>query len=236
MQNKAYRDVKLDNKMAVKYNHKIPSSVRNAMETFTSHDCFLIRNKRELSPDNSLAGNCHFNVEKYVGRLGGKRLSGWLLTRDVKLINHGIWVWAFHSVWEQSNSEIFDVTDDELYQDSESTTVWLDDKRDIDLVEGLNFNNIVVIEKSDVAKLLYTVTGSNIVAGEIYWTNQKMDVMLPLGEHSGIYRWLDPRFPKNIELFEKEHNCRIEGGRIRSVGRSNDLISKRALFDYGIAR
>jgi len=222
--------------MTIKYNNKIPARVRSAMEEFTSNNCFLVRNKRDLPPYSRLAGNCHANVENHVDNFGGSRLSGWLLQRTPELIRHGIWMWAFHSVWKSPEGVVFDVTDDELYKGAEYKTVWLDAHRDPNLVEGLNFNNVIVFEKSDAARSLSSDFRTQIDVGVLYWTTPKMDIILPINSHSGIYRWLNSQFPKNIELFEKTYDCRLEGARFVPNSSGSNTISSRALFDYGIGR
>ena len=116
------------------YSHKIPSTVREAMSTFSGEECYLIRRRKKGLTGKGIQGNCHFNVQGWVDKIGGERLTGWLLYRNRSLINKGLWVWIFHSLWKTPEGQVVDVTQDSTYEGSDFTTVWLDKNRNIDII------------------------------------------------------------------------------------------------------
>jgi len=216
------------------YTHKIPSNVRNGMSTFSGDECYLVRRRKKGLTGKGIQGNCHFNVQGWVDKIGGERLSGWLLYRNRLLINRGLWMWTFHSLWKTPEGQVVDVTQDSTYEGSDFTTVWLDKSRDIDLNEGTSFNNVVVFENGTSANNFTKNLGSEALVGIPYWTTPSMNHIRKISEHTGKYRWVDERFPNNINLFESEYNCKVKDGKLVPNQGASEQISTKIFFDYSV--
>ena len=216
-----------------RYNDKIPSSIKIAMEQFTGNNCFLVPRDIAKSKGMNSQGNCHSNVASFIQANSGTYQRGWLLARNRKLISMGIYVWTFHTVWISNESKVLDITDDENYKDVPYSTVWFDDIRGPDLVNGVNYNNVIIYETEAIAAMFSSVIGKTINAGELYWTTSKMNRVLPISEHNGQYRWIDDKWSNNRLLIEQQYDCRIEGGRL--VGKSANELDESIFFNFGIS-
>ena len=216
------------------YTHKIPSNVRNGMSTFSGDECYLVRRRKKGLTGKGIQGNCHFNVQGWVDKIGGERLSGWLLYRNRSLINKGIWVWIFHSLWKTPEGQVVDVTQDSNYEGSDFTTVWLDKSRDIDIKEGTSYNNVIVFENSTSANIFTKNLGSEVLVGIPYWATPSMNHIRKISEHTGKYRWIDESFPNNINLLESEYNCKVKDGKLVPNQGANNQISTKIFFDYSV--
>lgn len=215
-----------------RYNDKLPHSVKTAMEQFTGNDCYLVPRDTTRLKGISTHGNCHENVASFIHNQSGNYQRGWLLGRNRKLISMGIYVWTFHTVWLPNESSAIDVTDDVNYKDAAYSTVWYDNIREPDLVNGVSYNNIIIYEKPAIAAMFSSVMGKTINAGEIYWTTSKMNRVLPLSEHNGQYRWIDGRWSSNRELIEQQYGCRVDGNRL--IGKQPKELDEKIFFDFGV--
>jgi hypothetical protein len=216
------------------YTQKIPSNVREGMSKLTGDDCYLIKRRKKGLTGKGIQGNCHFNVQQWVDKIGGERIRGWLLYRNRSLMNKGLWIWVFHSVWKTPEGEIVDVTQDSTYEGSDFTTVWFDKSRDIDLLEGTSYNNVVVFENFNSASSFSKNVGVEALVGEPYWTTNSMSNILKISDHSGKYKWLDESFPNNIKLLESEYNCKVIDGKLVPNEGSSNKISSKIFFDYSV--
>lgn len=220
--------------MTTIYTEKIPSSVRDAMKTFAQDDCYLVKRRKKGLTGKGVQGNCHFNVQNWVESIGGQRIAGWLLYRNKSLVNKGIWIWIFHSVWKTPEGEVVDVTQDTTYSGSNFTTVWFDASRNIDMVNGTSYNNIVVFENSNIAESFGKNIGAHVEPGTTYWTNSTLKTIIPINDSNGKYKWIDDSFPNNIKQLESEYDCRVVDGKLVPNSSSNKMVSTKIFFDYSI--
>jgi hypothetical protein len=221
--------------MPILYTNKIPAAVRDGMSQLTANDCFLIKRRTKGLTGEGIQRNCHFNVQNWVDKIGGERLCGWLLCRNRSLMSDGVWVWSFHSVWKTPEEEVVDVTQDKTYDGADFTTVWLDKSRDIDLIEGTSYNNVVVFETNTAAKTYTKHSGIEVFSGIPYWITPNMQTALPIADHSGKYRWLNSTFPNNIKLLESEYNCKLVEGRFIPNEGASGKVSINVAFDYSVS-
>jgi hypothetical protein len=96
----------------------LPFSLYNAITEFAGNKCLLVK---KVKTDGCRALNCHYNVADVVKAKGGKAINGWLLNRSSQFINNNVWVWTFHSIWEDANGDWFDVTPDKNNERDYST-------------------------------------------------------------------------------------------------------------------
>jgi hypothetical protein len=87
------------------------------MDKTTQNDCYLIKRRVNGVTGNGLELDCHKNVQDLVDRIGGKRISGWLLVRQCQLVNQGVFLWMFHIIWQTPEGECVDVTESDVYRD-----------------------------------------------------------------------------------------------------------------------
>ena len=122
------------------YNDKIPTIVRNPMLEFTGSDCLLVNRRKRGATSKGAYSNCHSNVQDWVDKIGGARISGWLLARIPKFLNEGVWAWIFHSIWLTPEGKLTDVTMDDDYAGKDFVTFWHDKYRSCDLINGTSYN------------------------------------------------------------------------------------------------
>lgn len=219
---------------AKNYTDKLPKTIRQPLQQFAENDCLLVKRWSDDSGLETKQGNCHINVKGYVDALGGKMVNGWLLCRDNKLMNVGVWVWSFHSVWLTKENELLDVTDDERYKNNAFTTFIPDEARKVNLDEGINYNNIVIFDNEAIAKHYGNSIGVEIKPGVIYWISDDMLRVKELTQHSGQYRWLHDEYKHNHSLLLQKYGIAIIDDRMVKTGAANDRISADLLFDFSL--
>jgi hypothetical protein len=186
------------------YTSKIPDAVQKAMVEFCKEDCYLIKRRKRGKTSQGARGACHKDVQRWVEKIGGERIPGWLLIRDRKTLSKGVWHWKFHSVWKTPEGEIVDVTKDEMYEGMEFSTFFFDSSRDMDFVEGTSYNNVVIFENSTSALPFSNKFKAEMKPGVVYWTHPSLNLMMDIHEHSGIYRLLFSDYTKNREMLERD--------------------------------
>jgi hypothetical protein len=217
------------------YSEKIPNTVRIAMSDFTAGECYLVRRRKRGATSEGAQGNCHVNVQAWVDKKGGKRIPCWMLYRDRKLESSGLWIWIFHSLWQSPENEISDVTQHEAYANADYTTVWFDAKRDVDLEQGISFNNILCLATQQAADTLSNTLGYQIEVGKCYWATSSLSVVVPLDGHSGQYRWITREFPQNIRKLEEQYDCLVTADGFQPKTPNATRISTQIFLDYSLS-
>jgi len=161
-------------------------------------------------------------------------VNGWLLLRIRKFNEVGMYAWAFHSIWRTTDGELLDITDDKNYVGSEYSTFWYDAVRTVDLVEGINYNNVMTFGNDAIANHFSTAIGVKLASGVPFWTTQSMKHVRPLDMHSGQYRWITSNYPNNIARMEERYNVKVVNGKLTSNGLSDQLHTD-AEFDFSIS-
>jgi hypothetical protein len=220
---------------AKNYTEKLPKSIRKPLTAFTQNDCLLVT---KLNDDFGLerrALNCHVNVSGYVEKFGGEMVNGWLLYRNKRLLNVGMWVWSFHSVWLTEDKKLFDVTDDSQYATNSFTTFIPDANRKVDFENGINYNNIVIFENEAFAKHWGKSTQTEVEANTLYWVTDDMMRIKKITEHSGMYRWLTDSYPNNIQLLKEKYGVVINNNKLMVTEAANDADIENAMFDFSLS-
>jgi hypothetical protein len=217
------------------YTNKLPASVRDAMKQISHDDCYLIKRRVKGVTGTGKVHNCHQNVQDLVDRIGGERVSGWLLMRQNQLFRNGIYVWIFHSIWKTPEDEYVDVTQSDIYGSDKLATFWHDSKRAADLDNGTAYNSIIAFENAQAAKHIADSTGVELAVGQPYWTTSNIRFFMGLHEHSGEYRLLTGDYPNNTKMLEEEYNCKVEGGRLIPKNENDDKVSTKIFFDYSLS-
>jgi len=221
---------------AKNYSDKLPRAIKKPLEDFARNNCVLVKkNTIDFGIDNT-ALNCHQNVNKYVEKLGGQIINGWLLYRNKQFLNMGIWIWRFHSVWLNKENELIDVTYDPQYASNSFTTFLLDSERKVDLKEGIAFNNIVIFENQSFASFYGEKLGLDIKSNIVYWTDESISRFKLLSEHSGQYRWLFDEYPINSKLLKDSYGVEIIDNKLIAQNDSNLVDSSNIIFDFSLGR
>jgi hypothetical protein len=210
------------------YTSKIPQPVRDTMLAFTGESCRLISKAQQ----QSRIGNCHLNVSQKIADEGGTQIFGWLLSRMRQLIDKGVWSWQFHSVWRNAEGQSFDVTESEFYKNANLVAFWSDQTRSFSFENGTSYNSILICEHQAAAEMMSYATQSKIEPEKIYWTNSKLDSVLPFESHSGQYKILHG-FPENQKSLESDYNCRFSDGKLISLDGSEG-VNMRISYDYAV--
>lgn len=211
-----------------------PKAIKNAMRQITVDECYIINRRVSGITGNGKNNNCHFNVQDLVERIGGERISGWLLLRNKALYKNGIYVWVFHSIWKTPEKKYVDVTRSTQYGDEKLATFWHDSQRHADLVEGTAFNSVITLENEKAVDIIQRASGYSLEIGKAYWTVNDIRLFSELCDHSGVYRFLLNQYPHNRKLLEEKYNCKIEGrGFVSNNG--DDTVSDMMLFDFAIS-
>ena len=219
---------------AKNYSDKLPKTIRQPLQQFAGNDCLLVKRWSDDFGLETKEGNCHFNVKGYVEALGGETVNGWLLCRNKQLMNVGIWLWSFHSVWLTDENELLDVTEDKNYKTNAFTTFLPDLSRRVDLEEGVNYNNIVIFETEAIAKHYGQSIGVDIKAGTVYWMSEDMLRVRELTEHTGQYRWLHKEYKHNQSMLLQKYGIAIVDDKIVKTDAANDNLSADVLFDFSV--
>lgn len=220
---------------AKNYSEKLPKTIRQPLQQFAGSDCLLVK---RWSDDFGLErgeGNCHLNVKGYIDALGGEMVNGWLLCRNRRLKDVGMWVWSFHSVWLTDENELLDVTDDESYKTNAFTTFLPDANRHVDLEEGINYNNIVIFENEAFAKHYGNSINAETHAGIVYWMSDNMMRVKELNQHSGEYCWLNDEYKNNQTKLYEQYGIAIIDNQIVKTEAANDKLSADVMFDFSLS-
>jgi hypothetical protein len=216
------------------YTHKISTSVRANMSKLTSNECVLVEREKKMNDNEHRASNCHRNVDKYVENYGGKRVGGWLLARNKKFTNCGLWLWSFHSVWQNKDGELLDVTKDANYTGAFYSTFWIDSYRVADLKTGVSHNNVITFENDAIAAFCSQVINFPLAANDAYWTTQDMGHYKKITEHSGEYKLLREEYPHNSDAFERDYKMKVVNGTVQKADGAS-RVSNDCLFDYSVS-
>lgn len=220
---------------AKNYSDKLPKTIRQPLQQFAENDCLLVKRWNDDFGLERRKGNCHLNVRGYVEALGGEMVNGWLLFRSKRLLNAGVWVWSFHSVWLTDEKELFDVTDDEQYKNNAFSTFIPDSTRRVNFEEGINYNNIAIFENQSFATHYGESIGVDIKVGEVYWISDDMLRVKTLEQHSGEYRWLHDEYKRNKEMLYEKYGIAIVNNKIVKTDAANDNLSADVLFDFSLS-
>jgi len=212
------------------YSEKLPLSVRNAMFEFTNEQCLLVKKKLDSNINKSL--NCHYNVEEYVNNCGGNMINGWLLCRNKEFIDNGIWIWTYHSVWRNENGDIYDITIDR-HNNRDYSTFNPDKSRNIDLNNGISYNNIIVFQSTFSIANFDGNFEEEIEIGKAYWTLENRSMLRNIDTYNGQYRLLRSEFPNNIKQLEQEYQLTIVDGKLKSKNAETN-VHHNFLFEYSV--
>lgn len=221
-------------KQAKIYTDKISKLVRNNMSKITNNDCVLVEREKKMNDNEHRANNCHRNVDKYVENYGGKRVGGWLLVRNKKFINGGLWLWTFHSVWENNEGKLLDVTKDRNYTGAFYSTFWIDSYRHADMNAGVSHNNVITFENNAIAEIFSHVANYPLSANDAYWATQDMAHYKKITEHSGQYKLLRDEYPHNFEALERDYKIKVVNGMVQKTD-GHSHVSNDCLFDYSVS-
>lgn len=220
---------------AKNYSDKLPKNIRQPLQQFAGNDCLLVKRSIDNLGLETQQGNCHINVKGYVEAFGGEMVNGWLLYRNRKLLDKGMWVWCFHSMWLTEEKELLDVTEDECYQNNAFSTFIPDVARKVNLDEGINYNNIAIFENEAFAQFFGNSIGANIKVGAPYWISEDMLRVKDLTEHTGEYRWLHEEYKQNQLMLLQKYGVAIVDDKLLMAGAANDEISADLLFDFSLS-
>ena len=220
------------------YTDKLPSSLNKVLNSFTGSESVMVRYLKPKDGVKGKPGNCHLNVKSFIDKSGGNSVSGWILNRHLPLIEKGIYIWSFHSVWETSKGNLVDVTEDKHYVGRDKSIFIHDKNRVPNLEEGLSYNNFVVFTDSAFAQYFGQSIGKIVVSDTPYWCDSTLKHLLDIKEHSGIYRLVTSAYPENIKVMCDEIDCDIVDRRLVPRAGSqrtlNDTVRKTFIFDYSM--
>ena len=210
------------------YTQRLNPTVASGMTKFAGSECCLV--KKDLNTQNNRALNCHYNVKAQVEAHGGQCINGWLLDKTPSLINHGIWHWTFHSIWETKSGEWFDITIDK-HNGREYSPFWADKGRTLNLIEGYGYNDIIIFA-SQYAVDMFSSLSDGIVLGEVFWTARGFSLLKHHSGHTGQYRYLRKEFSHNFDMLESDYNVRVVDGKLCGEDR---LVPVDIFFDYSVS-
>lgn len=218
------------------YTDKLPPNIVDALKEFSGNECYLI--KRDVDRKSVLCApnNCHKNVNKRIEKYGGEMVNGWLLSRNPMFLEMGIWAWTYHSVWVTPKQKIVDVTDNKDYVNLPLSTFIPDNKRLVDISNGIAYNTIVIFDNSRVANKLEIASGEdrNLTEGVVYWTTNSIKHFRELDEHSGAYKLIRREYPQNLKELQEKYRCKIEGNRLLPIDDYVPSIKSDIFFDFSI--
>ena len=170
------------------YTDKLTPQLNDLLKSFTGNECIMVRKIKDKDSLKGKAGNCHINVRNYIDKFGGSSVSGWLLNRIPNLIDRGMYVWSFHSVWLKPDGKLCDVTEDRHYIGRDKSIFIPDNKRIPDLIEGTSYNNFLVFTDNPFAEHYGRSIGTELSSYNLYWCDTVMTRLIDIDSHSGVYR------------------------------------------------
>ncbi len=215
---------------------KLPPNIVDGLKNFSESDCYLIKRDVDRKSILCASNNCHINVQKRVDKYGGEMVNGWLLARRSMLLEMGVWVWFYHSVWVTPKQKIVDVTDNEDYKNLPLSTFIPDKNRLVNIPNGIAFNTIVIFDNQRVANQFEVASGEDrrLIEGVVYWTTNSVKHFREMHEHTGKYKLIRREYPQNKIEFEEKYKCKIEGNRIVPLDIENNMIKSDLFFDFSI--
>lgn len=222
------------------YADKLPYSLNTVLKTFTGNDCVMVRKAKEKDKITGKAGECHLNVKIVIDKLGGSAVSGWLLSRIPNLLDNGMYLWNFHSVWMKPDGKLLDVTDDKYYIGRDKSIFVPDATRKPDLLEGLSYNSFVVFTEGPYARQYGDSIGMKIITNKPYWADNLVQRLLEIESHSGEYRLVTSQDSPNYKRMCDEYEIDFINGtpvpRPGSKYENAPGMPLRMLFDYSVGR
>lgn len=221
------------------YSDKLPESLNQVLKSFTGCECIMVRKIKDKGMIKGKAGNCHLNVQALIDKEGGTSVSGWLLTRVPQLIEKGLYIFAFHSVWQKPDGKLVDVTEDKNYVGRDKSIFVPDASRVPDLIEGTSYNNFAVFTNPAIANYFGKFVNKNIIANKLYWCDAGATRLLDIDEHSGVYRLVTANYTENYKKLCDEYE--IDFVNRRPVFRPDskyaavENLPVRMFFDYGLS-
>jgi hypothetical protein len=215
------------------YSSKLPRRVNDAMWQFSGNHTLAVRKLEQTLGLSQAEGNCHRNVLAHVAAHGGEIVSGWMLENNAILVNKGLLIWSFHSVWRTKEGLLIDVTNDSSLPTSNRTIFLVDCLRKYDSINGIAYNNVVILTNPKLACHVSENVGVEMSANKVYWMNNDMTDVRKLTDHSGQYRLVSPEFPENRELLEQRYGAVIkpDGSVAFKYGSKN---CRDVMFEFGI--
>lgn len=191
----------------------LPVNVATAMADFAGNGCVKVK---KIAVAGYKPLNCHFNVAKHVEANGGKLINGWLLTRNAKFFEQGVWHFSFHSIWEDESGDWFDVTPDHHNQREYSAFV-PDAWRRVDIDAGVSFNDCVYFTRDSLVSYVKRAPVEKLV-----WTYSGLQGFEPI-ERDGTYKWLRPEYPGNYEQLKRDYGVEIVDGELVGLNGRREL-------------
>jgi hypothetical protein len=217
------------------YSDKLPNSLNEVLKSFTGNECVMVRYLKPKDGIKGKEGRCHFNVRDFVQKHGGSSVSGWILFRDTKGNENGFYVWSFHSVWLTPENKLVDVTEDKNYLNRDKSIFVPDSNREPNLIDGLLYNNFLVITDSNFAQFYGKSIGKEILSNTPYWCDKTTTKIMSIDEHSGIYRLIHSDYKKNIEKMCEETDCDFIDRKLVPRNENKTTAPINLIFDYNIS-
>ena len=219
------------------YADKLTPALNSLLKSFAGGECIMVRKIKSKDTIKGKAGNCHINVKQYVDKDGGSSISGWLLGRIPHLIEKGMYVWNFHSVWLKPDNKLIDVTDDQHYLGRDKTIFVPDSTRVPDLTEGTSFNSFLVFTERAFAEHYGKSIGKEIRVNTPYWCDNTMTRLIDIDKHSGVYRLLSTEYKHNYQRMCDEYELDIVNGKpVPKVGSKYEFaVPVEMMFDYSVS-
>ena len=239
MKNQSNEPTQLSFTDTTSYKHHFSDELNNVLFNFTGGECVMVRKIKDKDHRKitKTAGYCHVNVAKCIEAYGGNSVSGWLLNYNINNINRKIYIWCFHSVWQQLDGKLLDVTTNKAYVGRDKSIFIPDTQRVPDLQKGTSYNNFIVIDDSFFA-FNYSKDikdGTEFSQNKMYWCDHSAKIVMPIQDHCGVYKLVNPEYPENIQSLCDEYRVEIIDNKLHP--REDCLYThttKKIFFDYSL--
>ena len=104
------------------------------------------------------------------------------------------------------------------------------------LENGIAYNTIVIFDNNRIADRFAEASGEDrkLSSGIVYWTTNSVKYFRGLDEHGGQYKLVTKEYPQNIELLEKEYDCKVNGGKLLPNDLNHSKARPEIFFDFSI--
>lgn len=193
----------------------IPKDIRNDVEVFSGGTLLEVEIRKNGATANNEFRNCHKNVQEWVDKIGGERVSGWLLDDRKKWLKKGCYLWSFHSVWNTPEGKLVDVTKN--VRDKKKFIIFATDvNRVADGWKGTSYNSINVFQNRRAIRFYKKhYDDPYLQSPGIYWSSGTVPLRpvegngLDEGKYYLFRDFNNNLIDKNIELLKKTYGVEV---------------------------
>jgi hypothetical protein len=212
---------------------KLQKQHRDALKKLSDGEIYWCERRLEGKTGSGTQAQCHTNVQYWVDKIGGSRVDGWAYNENKFWISKNIHIWYWHSLWLTPENRLVDVTVNEQLGERNKLTFLTDEHRETDVVEGIGYNNIVIIGDAKLLGQINTTNGTEHEQWTAFWSDSQIKHTEGLDEFDGRYRWFAEEYVENnAKLLEQKYDVKVEDGKLTGNKQMRKDIFNRMMLEF----